>query len=218
MDLVHFEIALYWKLFKACSVIKYIYNETYLEIWAGHMETLCSTAPLTPQHSISGLLPVGWCSLRASHPDACGCIRPLASLGGPAIFSMAFFSLDVQEPLVSAVQKSQKLMRAEKAAEEFLPLFFLLLTSCPVGAPFIMKYAQNCWVSNDLNSLSQDKTQLAKNVNNLCVDNNERESTKQKEFVFHSPQCCSQGFTWRRTATPDYPRWTHLHGDLPLTL
>lgn len=112
----------------------------------------------------------------------------------------------------------RKLMGAEMAAEEFLPLFFLLLTSCPVGAPFIMKYAENCWVSNDLNSLSQDKTQLAKNVNNLCVDNNERENTRKKEFVFHSLQCCSRGFALPRTATPDYPRWTHLHGDLPLTL
>lgn len=77
------------------------------------------------------------------------------------------------------------------AAEEIQPLSHLLPTSCPVGTSFIMKYAENCWVSNDLNSSSQDKTWLAKNVNNLCVDNNERESTRKKEFVFHSPRCCS---------------------------
>lgn len=103
------------------------------------------------------------------------------------------------------------------AAEEILSLFPLLLTSCPVGASFIMKYAENCWVSNNLNSFSQDKTRLAKNVNNLCVDNNERESTRKKEFVFHSPQCCSGGFALPRIAIPDYPRWTNLRGDLPPT-
>lgn len=69
-----------------------------------------------------------------------------------------------------------------------------------------MKYAENCWVSNDLNSFSQDKSRLAKNVNYLCVDNNERESVRKKEFDFHSPQCCSQDFALLRIAIPDYPR------------
>lgn len=81
-----------------------------------------------------------------------------------------------------------------------------------------MNYAENGCVSNDLNPFSQDKTRLAKNVNNLCVDNNERESMRKKQFVFHSPQRCSSGFALPRRAIPDYPRWTRLLWDLPLPL
>lgn len=50
---------------------------------------------------------------------------------------------------------------------------------------------ENCCISGDLSSLSQDKTRLAKNVGDLCADINERESSRRKEFVFHSPQPCS---------------------------
>lgn len=81
-----------------------------------------------------------------------------------------------------------------------------------------MNYAKNCCVSNDLNPFSQDKTRPAKNVNNLCVDNNKRESTRKKQFVFHSPQHCSSGFALARRAMPDYPRWTHLLWVLPSPL
>lgn len=102
----------------------------------------------------------------------------------------AVVSLGIQKFPALAAQESQETLR-NSSRRYPLPFPTLLPTSCSLELLLSGNVQENYCISDDLSSLSQGKTRLAKNVSDFCVENKERESSRRKGFVFHSPQPCS---------------------------